>query len=605
MKNIPIPSEKLYKMTLLEKVELLVKRMRWKAHLFESNDRRQSNPLHYKFKSTKTASKHKDLIAFENDLVKLMQSLAFKHSYNDFQDQMKSDIESIKKSKNNYIFADKTNNFYETDIKNYNKLLINNISKTYKKSDPTIFNTIIKEAKHTAEGYDIAERVNSFAKSNAFITLKDHKENFQSNPKCRLINPAKSDIGKFSKFFIENINTKVRDISSVNQWRDTDSVITWFESIKNKNKCLFMQYDIEELYLSISENLFKKAIDYGRSFVNISSGEEETIMHCLKSLLFNDSDIWIKKDGNKDFDVTMGSFDSAEICELVGLYILCILSTKYGKDLNDLYRDDGLGCFENISGPQTDRIRKDFINIFRKEFQLKIICESNLKIVNFLDVTLNLTTGKYKPFNKPGNIPLYINVKSNHPPNIIKNLPENILRRINKFSSDKSIFENSKYLYDSALSNSGFKDKTKFNPDYKTNISKNNKNKRKIIWFNPPHSSNVSTNIGKSFLTILDRHFPKSHKLHEILNPNNVKISYSSMSNFGSIINSHNKKIINRNISKRSAPTCNCRLKSSCRLNGNCMQSSFVYICKADTPNIIENHSHYIGLTENTFKDRF
>ena len=200
--------------------------------------------------------------------------------------------------------------------------------------------------------------------------------------------------------------------------------------------------------------------------------------------------------------------------------------------------------------------------------------------MNFLDVTLDSTTGKYKPYNKPGSIPIYINVKSNHPPNIIKNLPENISRRINKLSSDKSIFENSKGLYDSALSNSGFKDKIKFNPDYKSNISKNNKRKRKIIWFNPPYSSNVSTNISKSFLTILDRHFSKPHKLHKIFNRKNVKISYSSMPNFGSIINSHNKKIINSNIPKQPAPTCNCRLKSSCLLNGNCMQSSLVYICK-------------------------
>ena len=81
-----------------------------------------------------------------------------------------------------------------------------------------------------------------------------------------------------------------------------------------------MQYDIEEFYPSISENLLK-TIDYARSFVSISSEEEETIMHFRKSLLFRNSDIWIKKDGNKDFDFTMGSFDGAEICELVGLYI--------------------------------------------------------------------------------------------------------------------------------------------------------------------------------------------------------------------------------------------------------------------------------------------
>ena len=60
----------------------------------------------------------------------------------------------------------------------------------------------------------------------------------------------------------------------------------------------------------------------------------------------------------------MGSFDGAEICELVGLYILYVLNTKYGKDLNGLYRDDGLACFKNIC-PPADRIKKDFINISR------------------------------------------------------------------------------------------------------------------------------------------------------------------------------------------------------------------------------------------------
>ena len=185
----------------------------------------------------------------------------------------------------------------------------------------------------------------------------------------------------------------------------------------------------------------------------------------------------------------MGSFDGAEVCELVGLYILHILSTKYGKNLNGIYRDDGLACFENISGPQADRIRKDFIYIFRKEFQLSIVCETNLKIVNFLDVTLDLTTGKYKPYNKPGNIPQYINVKSNHPPNIIKNLPESISRRINKLSFDKSVFDNSKDLYNNALYNSGFKDKIKFDPDFNKNISRSKNRKRKIIWFNPACSS--------------------------------------------------------------------------------------------------------------------
>ena len=61
--------------------------------------------------------------------------------------------------------------------------------------------------------------------------------------------------------------------------------------------------------------------------------------------------------------MTMESFDSAELCKLVDLYILYILGENYGKDRIGLYRDDGLACFGYISRPQADRIRKDFINI--------------------------------------------------------------------------------------------------------------------------------------------------------------------------------------------------------------------------------------------------
>ena len=52
---------------------------------------------------------------------------------------------------------------------------------------------------------------------------------------------------------------------------------------------------LENSISSISEGLLKKSINYARTFVDISSGKEKTIMHCRKSLLFNNSDIWIKK----------------------------------------------------------------------------------------------------------------------------------------------------------------------------------------------------------------------------------------------------------------------------------------------------------------------
>ena len=110
-----------------------------------------------------------------------------------------------------------------------------------------------------------------------------------------------------------------------------------------------------------------------------------------------------------------------------------------------------------------------------------------MKAVNFLDVTLNLTTGKYQPYNKPDNNPLYINILSNHPPNIIKNLPENISKRINTLSADKTTFNKSKDLYNNALAESGFKYKITFQKQQNTSTITNNTKKEKERLYDLTH----------------------------------------------------------------------------------------------------------------------
>ena len=102
-----------------------------------------------------------------------------------------------------------------------------------------------------------------------------------------------------------------------------------------------------------------------------------------------------------------------------------------------------------------------------------------MKAVNFLDVELNLTTGKYQPYNEPDNNSLYINILSNHPPNIIENLPGSISKRINNLSKDETTFNKSRDLYNNALTESGFKQKIRQNTATVTNNTKNGK--RKII----------------------------------------------------------------------------------------------------------------------------
>ena len=67
----------------------------------------------------------------------------------------------------------------------------------------------------------------------------------------------------------------------------------------------------------------------------------DVIHHAKKSFLFNGSNTWIKKYESL-FDVSMGASDGTEVCELVGTYILNILSKKYNKNDFGIYHNDEL-----------------------------------------------------------------------------------------------------------------------------------------------------------------------------------------------------------------------------------------------------------------------
>ena len=292
-------------------------------------------------------------------------------------------------------------------------------------------------------------------KHEAFISLKDHKENFENNPKCRLINPAKSESGKLSKIILDKINSNLRKILNLNQRKNTQNVIEWFGNIKEKHRHNFISFDIVDFYPSISENLLDQALSWASNLAIITKDEISIIKHARKSVLFNDGKPWTKKDSNSLFDVTMGSCDEAEICELVGLFILNKLGQKFGKENIGLYRDDGLTIMKSKSARLADKMRKDLHKCF-EQFGLKITAEANLRVVNFLDVTFDLDNGKFKPYRKPNDDPLYINRHSNHPPSIIKQLPTSINKRISALWADEQTFHESAPIYQNALRHSNF-----------------------------------------------------------------------------------------------------------------------------------------------------
>ena len=147
--------------------------------------------------------------------------------------------------------------------------------------------------------------------------------------------------------------------------------------------------------------------------------------HCRKSLLFSDNKTWKKRSTDSCFDVTMGGFDGAEICELVELYIQSKLEKILSKSNFGLYRDDGLASLRNLNGQQTDKARKNIIEMFT-DIGFSLEMETNLKEVDFLDVSLNLRNGTYRPYKKPNDRLFYIHGLSNHPQNVIKQLLNSI-----------------------------------------------------------------------------------------------------------------------------------------------------------------------------------
>lgn len=203
---------------------------------------------------------------------------------------------------------------------------------------------------------------------------------------------------------MERITHDVRRQSPINAWTSTGAVIDWFRKSEDKQRCVFICFDIVEFYPSISEELLLWALQFARKFTSISRQDQDTILHARKSLLFGLEREWVKK-GSGLFDVTMGWYDGAEVCELVGALALTKLVEEYNGGDIGLYRDDGLAVFRDVSGPEVDRIRKHITKIFHS-LGLKITIQANLKTVDFLDVTLDLTTVKYRPYRKPKDRPL-------------------------------------------------------------------------------------------------------------------------------------------------------------------------------------------------------
>ena len=172
-----------------------------------------------------------------------------------------------------------------------------------------------------------------------------------------------------------------------------------------------------------------------------------------------------------------------------------------------------------------------------------------------------------------------------------------INKRISDLSCNKEEFDKIKSVYESALKDSGHFSSMSYN-NSNTQNARRNRNK-KVIWFNPPYSQNVETNIGKLFIKLVRKHFPKNSKYNKVFST--LKLSYFCTNNVGNIIKQHNSKVLSKT-NDNIICKCNCRSKPNCPLNGECLTQCLVYKATSTTSS---NSFVYYGTSEGEFKSRY
>ena len=131
-----------------------------------------------------------------------------------------------------------------------------------------------------------------------------------------------------------------------------------------------------------------------------------------------------------------------------------------------LFREDGLGI-TSCSARLQEKLRQKIMQIFA-EHALKISIKIDLEKVDYLDVSLDLERGLYKPYRKLGDRPLYVSSQSNHPPLVLKNLPAGFERRLSENSANVEVFKEAIPAYQAELDRCGYSYKLKYTPSTET-----------------------------------------------------------------------------------------------------------------------------------------
>lgn len=165
--------------------------------------------------------------------------------------------------------------------------------------------------------------------SSICLSIQAHKPNFNSDPSISLINPSKPDIGSISIKIIDKFSSKIKTKSTL--WNNTCKVLfnkicnlvlfCWFNKISNENKHHFFQFGIKDYHASITKPILTTALNFTKTISTINDTKIKPILQARKFILFHYNAFWIKKNTKDPFGVSMGSKDSPEISNMMGLCI--------------------------------------------------------------------------------------------------------------------------------------------------------------------------------------------------------------------------------------------------------------------------------------------
>ena len=140
----------------------------------------------------KCPSSVKELVHFENDMMNMTKKLEFDRVNNEFQSNLRNDIRQICRSNNLFISEHKSRNICKVSKASYEQMMHKNVTKTYKTCHSNKSSSINFKAKQVNSKLKTDDCVQNLDENEAYVTIIDHKEGFQDEIYCHLINPSKT-----------------------------------------------------------------------------------------------------------------------------------------------------------------------------------------------------------------------------------------------------------------------------------------------------------------------------------------------------------------------------------------------------------------------------